>query len=158
MPWLSAAEPGAVCPRGLVGMPPPVAAAGEALTDSTRAAILAAVDRANAAWTAAQQSANPGDLSAGLTGQELSDDTTQITQLRSAGQSRKDVNTAFTVLDVSLVSDTEATVHTTETWSDEVDNARTGAFIRADPATTYADTYTVDLVGEQWIVSNSAVQ
>ena len=68
------------------------------------------------------------------------------------------MNTAFTVLGVSLVSDTEATVHTTETWSDEVDSARTGAFIRADPATTYAETYTVDLVGDQWIVSKIAVQ
>jgi hypothetical protein len=150
--------PSAISTGGLVGTPPPVAAAGGELTDSTRAAILAAVDRANAAWTTAQQSVNPGDLSAGLTGQELSDDTSQINQLRGAGQSKKAVNTAFTVLDVSLVSDTEATVHTTETWSDEVDNARTGAFIRADPATTYAETYTVDLVGDQWIVSNIAVQ
>jgi len=33
-----------------------------------------------------------------------------------------------------------------------------GAFIRADPATTYAETYTVDRVGDQWIVSNIAVQ
>jgi len=115
---------------------------------------LPAVDRANAAWAAAQKSLDPNDLAMGVTGQALTDDTTQIGQLRSAGQSRKDVNAAFTVLDVTLVSDTEATVHTTEARSDEVDNARTGAFIRADPATTYSETDTLDLVGDQWIVSN----
>ena len=79
--------------------------------------ILAAVDRGNAAWTAAQQSLDPADLRSGLTGQELSDDTSQLDQLRRLGQRKKVVNTAFTVLNVSLDSPTNATVHTQETWS-----------------------------------------
>jgi hypothetical protein len=118
-----------------------------------RADILAAVDRGNAAWAAAQQSLDPADLRSALTGQELSDDTSQLDQLRRLGQRKKVVNTAFTVLDVSLDRATNATVHTQETWSDVVYNAATGAVIRQDPPTSYSETYSVEVVDGQWTVS-----
>jgi hypothetical protein len=54
------------------------------------------------------------------------------------------------VLDVSLDTSTEATVHTRETWSDDVYSTTTGALIRHDPATSYSETYTVDLLNGQW--------
>src|SRR5438876_56931 len=108
--------------------------------------ILAAVDRGNAAWTAGQQSLDPADLRSGLTGQELSDDTSQLDQLRRLGQRKKVVNTAFTVLSMSLDSPTTATVHTQETWSDVVYNSATGAVIRQDPPTSYSETYSVEVI------------
>ena len=136
----------------------PAAPAPDALTESMRADILAAVDRGNAAWTAAQQSLDPADLQSALTGQELSADSSQLAQFRSAGQRKKPVNTAFTVLDVSLDSPTQSTVHTHETWSDAVYNSTTGALIRQDPPTNYSETYTVDLIDGQWTVSQIRLQ
>jgi len=137
---------------------PAPAPAPDVLTDTARADVLAAVDRGNAAWTAAQLSLDPADLQSGLTGLELSGDTSELAQFRSSGQKRNAVNTAFTVLDVSLDSSTEATVHTRETWSDDVYSTSTGALIRHDPATNYSETYTVDLLDGQWIVSQIQLQ
>ncbi len=125
----------------------------DTLTDSVRADILAAVDRGNAAWAAARQSLDPADLQAGLTGQELSDDAHQIDQLRSAGQRMNSVNISFTVLDVSLDSPNQATVHTQETWTEDVLSSSTGAILRHDPPADYSETYTVNLIDDQWIVS-----
>jgi hypothetical protein len=123
-----------------------------------RADILAAVDRGNAAWSAAQQSLDSADLRSGLTGQELSDDTSQLDQLRSLGQRKKVVNTAFTVLDVSLDGPAHATVHTHETWSDVVYNLTSGAVIRQDPPKNYSETYSVEIVDGQWTVSEIQLQ
>ena len=81
--------PSAISTGALVGAPPPVASAGRELTDSTRAAILAAVDRANAAWTTAQQSVDPSDLSAGLAGQELSETPAKSLNFGALGNRRK---------------------------------------------------------------------
>ena len=120
--------------------------------------ILVAVDRGNAAWTAAQQSLDPADLRSGLTGQELGDDTRQLDQLRRLGQRKKVVNTAFTVLNVFLDSPTNATVHTQETWSDVVYNSATGAVIRQDPPTSYSETYSVEVIDGRWIVSQIQLQ
>jgi hypothetical protein len=147
-----------VAAQPLTSAPAPPAPAPDLLTDSLRADILAAIDRGNAAWTAAQLSLNPADLQSGLTGAELSTDTTQLAQFRSSGQKRNAVNTAFTVLDVSLDTSTEATVHTRETWSDDVYSTTTGALIRHDPATSYSETYTVELFDGQWIVSQIELQ
>src|SRR5947209_17419610 len=61
---------------------PDPTAVPDTLTDGMRTDILAAVDRGNAAWSAGQQSLDPADLGSGLTGQELSDDTRQLDQLR----------------------------------------------------------------------------
>jgi hypothetical protein len=137
---------------------PDSAAVSDSLTDSMRTDILAAVDRGNAAWTAAQLSLDPADLQSGLTGLELSGDTSQLAQFRSSGQKRKAVNTAFTVLDVTLDTATEATVHTRETWSDDVYSTTTGALIRHDAAVGYSETYTVDLLDGQWTVSQIQLQ
>ena len=137
---------------------PDSAATSDVLTDSMRADILAAVDRGNAAWAAAQLSLDPADLQSGLTGPELSADTSQLAQFRSSGQKRKTLNTAFTVLDVSLDTSTEATVHTRETWSDDVYSTASGALIRHDPAVNYSETYTVDLLGGVWTVSQIQLQ
>jgi hypothetical protein len=123
-----------------------------------RTDILAAVDRGNTAWTAAQLSLDPADLQSALTGLELSSDTSQLAQFRSSGQKRSAVNTAFTVLDVSLDTSTQATVHTRETWSDDVYSTTTGALIRHDPAVSYSETYTVDLLDGQWSVSQIQLQ
>jgi len=136
----------------------PQAPVPDALTDNMRADILAAVDRGNAAWSAAQLSLDPADLRGGLTGLELSSDTSQLAQFRSAGQKRSAVNTAFTVLDVSLDTPTRATVRTRETWSDDVYSITTGALIRHDPAVSYSETYTVDLLHGQWTVSQIELQ
>jgi hypothetical protein len=147
-----------VAAQAVTSAPVPPAAAPDLLTDSLRADILAAVDRGNAAWTAAQLSLDPADLQSGLTGTELSTDTSQLAQFRNSGEKRKAVNTAFTVLDVSLATSTEATVRTRETWSDDVYSTSTGALIRHDPATSYSETYTVDLLDGQWIVSQIQLQ
>jgi hypothetical protein len=152
-----AAQPPAAAPAQVAAPEPPPPAA-DVLTDSARADILSAVDRGNAAWTAAQLSLDPADLQSGLTGVELSSDISQLAQFRSSGQKRKAVNTGFTVLDVSLDSATQATVHTQETWSDDVYSTTTGALIRHDPATSYSETYTVDLLDGHWIVSQIQLQ
>jgi hypothetical protein len=131
----------------------PVMAAPDVLTNSLRADILGAVDRGNAAWSAAQLSLDPADLQSGLTGPELSNDISQLNQFRSSGQKRKAVNAAFMVLDVSLNTSTQATVHTRETWSDDVYSTTTGALIRRDAAVSYSETYTVEMLDGQWIVS-----
>ena len=88
----------------------------------------------------------------------MSNDTSQLAQFRNSGQKRNTVNTAFTVLNVSLDTPTQATVHTRETWSDDVYSNTTGALIRHDPATSYSETYTVDLLDGQWIVSQIDLQ
>jgi hypothetical protein len=68
------------------------------------------------------------------------------------------MNTAFTTLDVSLDTSTEARVRTRETWSDDVYSTLTGALMRHDPAVSYSETYTVDLVDGEWIVSRIQLQ
>jgi NHL repeat len=156
----SAPEVAAPSPPGSVGPPsaPESAAVPDTLPDSLRADILAAVDRGNAAWSAAQQSLDAADLQGGLTGQELSTDTSQLAQFRSMGQRKNPLNTAFTVLDVSLDSPTRSTVHTQETWSDAVYISTTGALIRQDPPTNYSETYTVDLIDGRWTLSQIQLQ
>jgi hypothetical protein len=51
-----------VAAQPVTSAPAPPAPAPDLLTDSLRADILAAVDRGNAAWTAAEQSLDPADL------------------------------------------------------------------------------------------------
>jgi hypothetical protein len=85
------------------------------LTDDVRADILAAVDRANTAWTAAGQSLDTSALDGVVAGQELNDDIAEIDQLRSQGRTRNNVQTAFTVTGVTLDAPGHATVHTHET-------------------------------------------
>jgi hypothetical protein len=63
-----------------------------------RADILAAIDRANAAWTAADESLDTSALIGAVAGQELSDDTAAVEQLRAQGRTRTNVQTAFSVI------------------------------------------------------------
>jgi hypothetical protein len=125
------------------------------LTDDERAAILAAVDRANAAWSAADQSLDPSGLSAGVAGQELSDDLAELNTLRGQGHTEKNTNTAFTVSDVTLDSPGHAIVHTQETWSDEIHDAASGRLLQQSPTVTYQETYTLEFQNGGWIVTKN---
>jgi dipeptidyl aminopeptidase/acylaminoacyl peptidase len=93
--------------------------APDALTDGVRADILAAVDRANTAWTTASQSLDPSVLDGNVAGQELSDDRAELDKLRSQGHTQTNTNTGFTVVEVSVDAPGHAIVHTQETWSAE---------------------------------------
>jgi hypothetical protein len=128
------------------------------LSDSARADILAAVDNANTAWSAAQHSLDPADLQGAMTGQELTADSRQLAELRNLGQTKEVANTAFAVVDVVLDNPTEATVHTRESWSEDVHNLHTGDLLRHDGPTDYSETYTVDLLDGRWIVSQIDLQ
>jgi hypothetical protein len=141
---------------GTAGPSPPESAAfADLLTDSVRADILAAVDRANAAWAAATQSLDPSGLSAGVAGQELANDQAELDKLRRQGQTRKNVNTAFAVIDVTLDAPGHAIVRTHETWYAEIDNAADGRLLQRTPSATYDETYTVEYLNGGWIVTKN---
>jgi streptogramin lyase len=125
----------------------------DTLTAGVQADILAAVDRANSAWAVASESLDPSGLSAGVAGQELEDDLAELDQLRSRGQKKQNVNTAFAVTDVTLDAPGHATVHTTETWSGEIDSASGGQPIQRLTPTSYTETYTVEFQNGGWIVT-----
>jgi hypothetical protein len=131
------------------------AGAPDTLTDSVRGDILAAVDRANAAWAAASRSLDPSGLSAGVAGQELADDLAEVDKLRSQGQTKTTVNTAFAVTDVALDGPGHATVHTRETWYAEIHAAAGGRLLQRTPAATYDETYTVEYLNGGWIVTKN---
>jgi hypothetical protein len=143
------------------GQPPAAAASTDTgmvpdtLTDDERAAILSAVDRANAAWSVANQSLDPSGLSAGVAGQELSDDLAELNTLRSQGHTEKNTNTAFTVTDVTLDSPGHAIVHTQETWSDEIHDAASGRLVQQSPPVSYHETYTLEYQNGGWIVTKN---
>lgn len=73
----------------------PAPAVPDTSTDSVRADILAAVDRANGAWTAASQSLDGASSNRNVAGQELKDDLAQIDRLRNQGHTQTNVNTSF---------------------------------------------------------------
>jgi hypothetical protein len=123
------------------------------LTEHVRADILAAVERANTAWAAASQSLDPSGLSAGVAGQELADDLAELDKLRSQGQTRNNVNTAFAVTDVALDAPGHATVRTRETWYAEIHAAASGRLLQRTPAVTYDETDTVEYLNGGWIVT-----
>jgi hypothetical protein len=135
--------------------PPESAAFADLLTDSVRADILAAVDRANAAWAAATQSLDPSGLSAGVAGQELANDQAELDKLRRQGQTRKNVNTAFAVIDVTLDAPGHAMVRTRETWYAEIHNAADSRLLQRTPSATYDETYTVEHLNGGWIVTKN---
>jgi hypothetical protein len=135
--------------------PAPDARAG---ADDQRAAILAAVDRANAAWTAASQTLDPTALNNAVAGQTLSDDQSELDSLRQQGHSRQNVNTAFTVTDVTLDAPVHATVHTRETWYGELYDLGSGRLVQRTPSATYVETYTVELQNNTWIVTRNDLQ
>jgi hypothetical protein len=144
-----AAEPRATTP----GSGP--AAGPDTLTDSVRTDILAAVDRANAAWIAASQSLDSSSLDGNVAGQELTDDLAQIDTLRNQGHTETNVNTLFAVVDVQLNAAGHATVHTRETWSSETRAADTDEVLQRTPPRTYQETYTVEYQDAGWIVTKN---
>lgn len=143
------------------GTNPPVAAVTQAtsapdvLTDSVRADILAAVNRANAAWTAASQSLDASSLDGNVAGQEKSDDLAELGKLRGQGHTQTNVNTLFSVVDVTLDSPGHAIVHTRETWYAEIHAAATGQLIQRTPPSTYQETYILEYQDGEWIVTKN---
>jgi hypothetical protein len=154
---------------GPVAGPAPVTAAGpeggpsggapqgapDTLTDGVRGDVLAAVDRANAAWAAASQSLDPSALNGNVGSQELRSDLAELDKLRSQGHKRNNVNTAFTVTDVTLDTPGHATVRTHETWYAEISNAASGRLLQRTPPETYDETYTVEYLNGSWIVTEN---
>jgi hypothetical protein len=130
----------------------------DTLTDDQRAAILAAIDRANAVWAAALQSLDPSGLSTGVAGQELTDDLAELNRLRSQGHTEKNTNAAFIVTEVTLDSPGHAIVHTQETWSDEIHDAASGRLVQQSPPINYHETYTVEFQNGGWIVTKNDLQ
>ena len=74
----------------------------DTLTDSVRADILAAVDRANDAWANAMRTLDTSTLSENLAGRLLSEDLAWIDGLRAQGLTQNNVNTEFVVTDVTF--------------------------------------------------------
>ena len=131
--------------------------APDTLTDDVRADVVAAVNRANSAWSAASQSLDAEALNGNVANQELSSDLAELDQLRSQGHSRQNVNTAFTVDDVSLEGPGRAIVRTHETWYAEIYNAADGQLLQRMPPHTYSETYTVEYLNGGWIVTENDV-
>jgi len=127
------------------------------LSDTVRADILAAVDRANAAWSAATQALDPSGLYGNVAGTELNSDLSELDQLRKNGQTRRNINTAFNVTDVTLDGAGHATVHTVETWDAEISNT-SGQLVQRTPPATYSETYTLEFSNGSWIVTENDLQ
>ena len=127
------------------------------LTDDVRGDVLAAVDRANDAWTRAGLSLNASDLDGAVGGKELTDDLAELDTLRRNGQHRRSTKLSFSVDNVSLQAPGHALVSTHESWSEEIDDARTGAVLRPPASASYAETYTVDYQVNGWIVTANKV-
>jgi hypothetical protein len=133
--------------------PPDPAPPSAPQTDLLRADVLAAIDRANAVWATATQSLDPSGLSAGVAGRELNNDLAELNTLRQHAQTRRNINTAFSVTDMSLDSATHVTVHTQETWYAEIMDAPSGRLLQRTPAQNYRETYTVELLNGAWMVT-----
>jgi hypothetical protein len=116
----------------------------DTLSDAVRADVLAAVDRANAAWVAATQSLDPSGLDGAVAGQELTADREEVNSLPGQGQSHTNVNTAFSVTDVAIDAPGHAIVHTHETWHAEIHDAATDRLIQRTAPTTHDEPYTVE--------------
>jgi hypothetical protein len=129
--------------------------APDALTDGLRAEILAAVDRANAAWASANQSLDTSVLNSSVAGQALRDDMAEVDQLRRQGHFTRNSNTSFVVIDVSLDAPGHATVRTRESWSDETYDRASGRLLQRAPVATYDETYVVEYLSGGWIVTSN---
>jgi hypothetical protein len=127
------------------------------LSANVRTDILAAVDRANAAWTTASTSLDASSLDGNVAGQELTDDRAELDKLRSQAHTQTNVNTSFAVISVTLDSPGHATVHTRETWFAEINAAASGQLIERTPPATYQETYVVEYLQGGWIVTKNEV-
>jgi hypothetical protein len=129
----------------------------DTLTDSQRADILSAVDRANAAWVKASATLDSSALSGGVAGQELTNDLAELDKLRRQGQTRKNINTAFAVTNVTLDAPGHAIVRTHETWYAETYDATSGRLLQRTPPAMYDETYTVEYLSGSWIVTKNDI-
>jgi hypothetical protein len=125
----------------------------DVLTDSSRNDIVAAVQRANAAWATATQTLDASGLSAGVAGAELANDIAELSSLRAQNHRKTNLNTAFTVNDITLDAPGRATVYTLETWYMEIYDLSTGRLLERTPPATYTETYAVEFVNGGWIVT-----
>ena len=90
-----------------------------------------------------------------VAGQELANDRTELARLRGLGQRRQNVNTAFTVSDVTLGAPGQAIVHTHETWYAELLDANSGQLLQRTAPATYDETYVVERQAGGWIVTRN---
>jgi hypothetical protein len=141
--------------------PPPPAGpdqgAPDTLTDSQRADILTAVDRANAAWTTATLTLNGSPLSSSVAGQALRDDLAEVDRLRRQGHTTKNVNSSFVVLDVTLDAPGHAVVHTRESWSVDTYDRSSGQLLQRGPSANYDEAYVVESQSGTWIVTANEI-
>jgi hypothetical protein len=140
-------------PAAAIDASPP--SAPDTLDDGVRGDILSAVNRANAAWVTATQSLDPGGLSDAVAGQELTNDLAEVDSLKQKGQSRHNVNIAFTVDDVTLDAPGHAIVHTHESWYAEILDQGSGQLLQRTPPQAYTETYTVEYQNGGWIVTQN---
>jgi hypothetical protein len=127
----------------------------DTLTDAVRTEIRDAIDRANSAWSDSTANLSPTRLNGQVAGSALSDDLTEIQQLLQAHQRRRNANSAFDVLDVSLDAPGHAIVHTRETWSAEILDMASYKVVGQIPPAAYNNTYTLEFVDGGWIVTGN---
>jgi tRNA A-37 threonylcarbamoyl transferase component Bud32 len=136
----------------------PAPAPAPSLPDaSTQQAVLAAIQRANNAWIAARVSLNPADLTGGVAGQELIDDTGAINDLRRKGQYAQGHEVSFSVVNFSMQDSEHMVVDTRETWYDEIFDLTTRRLISREQPRTYAETYALERRNGGWIVTANQV-
>jgi hypothetical protein len=114
---------------------------------------VAAVQRANNAWATASKTLDDSVLTGAIAGQELANDLAELSQLRGRGQARNNVNTAFSVTDVTVDAPDHAAVRTRETWYAETIDRVSGRVLQRSAPTTYDETYTVEFQNGGWIVT-----
>lgn len=127
----------------------------DTLTDGVRMEIMDAVDRANSAWSDSTYTLTPSRLTGQVAGDELTADLAELETLRRDRQRRKNVNTAFDVINVTLDAPGHAIVQTQETWSAEIYDMATGQLQQQTPPATYTEAYTVEFIDGGWIVTKN---
>jgi S1-C subfamily serine protease len=153
MSFVAAGRDARIAVAGAQATAPAPAPTALRLTAALRTELLAAVDRANNAWTEAKRTLDTRVLRNRVAGRELSEATDYINGLRAHNVSRIAVMDKFNVKSVDLAGDTLAYVHTSETWHDDVLEATTGKVVQREAPATYSETYTVERVGGNWIVT-----
>jgi len=79
----------------------------------------------------------------------------ELDRLRSQGHAQTNVDTSFSVVDVSLDAPGHAIVHTRESWYAEVRAAATGQLAQRTSSSTSQETYIVEYQGGGWIVTRN---
>jgi hypothetical protein len=151
-------QPPVAQPNAPSGSADDTGASLDGLTDQLRGDILAAIDRANAAWSQAAFNLDPSVLNGAVGGSELATDQAQVAKLGAAGRRQKSTQLSFTVTGVTVDSPGHATVTTRESWTEQVEEVATGRVVQAAKSATYSETYIVELQDNVWIVTRNDVQ